>query len=77
MGEGDAVENGGVVLKNVEVDKQTVPDLKGMNVTDAVFLIESMGWKASFSGRGLVDSQSVKAGTRLEKGNTIVLKLNT
>ena len=70
-------KNGGVVLKNVEVDKQTVPDLKGMNVTDAVFLIESMGWKASFSGRGLVDSQSVKAGTRLEKGNTIVLKLNT
>ena len=68
-------ENGGVSIMSVDIDNELVPDLKGMNVMDAVYLIESMGWKAEFSGRGLVDSQSVKAGTALEKGQTIVLKL--
>jgi len=67
--------NGGVAMKSVELDDETVPDLTGMNVMDAVYLIESMGWKVSFSGRGLVESQSVKAGTKLEKGKTISLKL--
>lgn len=67
--------NGGVAMKSVELDDEIVPDLTGMNVMDAVYLIESMGWKVSFSGRGLVESQSVKAGTKLEKGKTISLKL--
>lgn len=67
--------NGGVAMKSVELDDETVPDLTGMNVMDAVYLIESMGWKVSFSGRGLVESQSVKAGTTLDKGKTITLKL--
>lgn len=67
--------NGGVAMKSVELDDETVPDMTGMNVMDAVYLLESMGWKVSFSGRGLVESQSVKAGTKLEKGKTISLKL--
>ena len=67
--------NGGVAMKSVELDDEIVPDLTGMNVMDAVYLIESMGWKVSFSGRGLVESQSVKAGTNLDKGKTITLKL--
>lgn len=67
--------NGGVAMKSVELDDETVPDLTGMNVMDAVYLIESMGWKVSFSGRGLVESQNVKAGTNLDKGKTITLKL--
>ena len=67
--------NGGVTIKSVELAKNIVPDMTGMNVMDAVYLIESMGWKVSFSGRGLVESQSVAAGTNLEKGKTIILKL--
>ena len=67
--------NGRVNIQNVVVDDETVPDLTGMNVTDAVYLLETMGWKAEFSGQGLVESQSVKAGTELEKGKTISLKL--
>ncbi len=70
-----ASTNGGVTFQNVELEEEVVPDLEGMNVMDAVYLIESMGWKVEFGGRGLVDSQSVKAGTKLEKGKTIVLKL--
>ena len=68
-------KNGGVTIKSVNLEKGVVPDLKGMNVMDAVYLIESMGWKVGFSGSGLVESQSVAAGTELEKGKIIVLKL--
>ena len=67
--------NGGVKFTNISLTDDEVPNLAGMNVMDAVYLIESMGWKAEFSGRGVVESQSVKAGTKLEKGKTISLKL--
>jgi len=67
--------NGGVSIKNIDIDNEVVPDMTGMNAMDAVYLVESMGWKVGFSGRGLVESQSVKAGTRLGKGKIIILKL--
>ena len=70
-------KNGGVTIQSIDLEKGVVPDLTGMNVMDAVYLVESMGWKVEFSGRGLVESQSVKAGTELERGETIILKLNT
>lgn len=60
----------------VHLDDAKVPDVKGMNVTDAVFLLESMGWKVSFSGYGKVKSQSVKADSELKKGAVINLKLS-
>ena len=68
-------KNGGVTIQSIDLDNEVVPDMTGMNVMDAVYLLESMGWKVGFSGRGLVESQSVKAGTKLEKGGIIVLKL--
>jgi cell division protein FtsI (penicillin-binding protein 3) len=67
--------NGGVTMQSVELVEEVMPDLTGMNVMDAVYLLETMGWKVEFSGRGVVESQSVKAGTNLEKGKTVVLKL--
>ena len=67
--------NGGVTMKSVELVEEVMPDLTGMNVMDAVYLLETMGWKVEFSGRGVVESQSVKAGTNLEKGKTVILKL--
>ena len=67
--------NGGVVIENVENEQNSVPELTGMNVTDAVYLIEKMGWKADFNGCGIVEKQSVEAGTNLEKGKTITFVL--
>ena len=54
----------------------TVPNVKGMNVTDAVYLLESMGWNVNFSGLGKVKTQSPKAETELSKGKTINLTLS-
>ncbi len=66
-----------VYVSPVELDDNKVPDVKGMNVTDAVCLLEGMGWKVTFGGYGKVKSQSVKAGTELKKGSLINLVLSS
>ena len=65
-----------VFVNAVDFEDKKVPDVKGMNITDAVFLLESMGWKVKFDGYGKVKSQSVKPGTELRKGGVIHLALN-
>ena len=65
-----------VFVNAVDFEDKKVPDVKGMNITDAVFLLESMGWKVKFDGYGKVKSQSVKPGAELRKGGVINLALN-
>lgn len=66
-----ASTNGGVVIENVENERDVVPNFIGMNVADAVYLVENNGWKADFKGCGVVAKQSVAAGKELKKGKTI------
>jgi len=66
----------GLALSNREVQKGTVPDVKGMGATDAVYLLENNGMRVSVQGRGKVKSQSVRAGTKIQRGQSIVLKLS-
>lgn len=65
-----------VLVNSVELEEKKVPDVKGMNITDAVFVLESMGWKVRFDGYGVVKSQSVKPNTELKKGSVINLTLS-
>ena len=71
------INNDVTYVSPVELDDNKVPDVKGMNVTDAVCLLEGMGWKVTFGGYGKVKSQSVKAGTELKKGSLINLVLSS
>jgi len=52
------------------------PDVLGMSAKDAVFLLESKGYKVSIYGKGKVVSQSVKVGSTILKGSTIKLQLS-
>ena len=65
-----------IFVNPVAIEEGKVPDVKGMNATDAVSLLESMGWRVTFSGYGRVKSQSVKAGAELRKGGLINLVLS-
>ena len=56
-------------------DKVCVPNLVGMNISDAAFLIENLGWNVTFDGYGQVVQQSVKAGDTLRPGGIITLTL--
>ena len=68
-------KKGEAKIKKAEIRPATVPNLIGMNISDAVYLIESLGGKATFSGQGTVCQQSLQPGDTLRKGRTIALKL--
>jgi len=52
------------------------PNVVGMGLKDAVYLLENKGLKVATAGRGRVMNQSKAAGTTFEKGQTIALVLN-
>lgn len=54
----------------------TIPNVKGMAGMDAVSVLENLGLKVQFTGVGKVKHQSIRKGTKLSKGTTIVLKLS-
>jgi len=66
----------GLALTNRDLKDGIVPNVKGMGVTDAVYLLEHNGMRVSVRGRGKVKSQSVRAGSRIQRGQSIVLKLS-
>jgi len=66
----------GLELKSRVFKSGIVPDVQGMGVTDAVYLLENHGMRVSVRGRGKVKTQSVKAGSKIQRGQSIVLKLS-
>ncbi|MBS1761000.1 MAG: transpeptidase family protein [Bacteroidetes bacterium] len=64
------------VVKSNNVREQVMPNVKGLGLKDAVFLLESMGLKVSIKGRGKVSTQSIPAGTALKKGIMVILELS-
>ena len=52
------------------------PNVVGMGLKDAVYLLENSGLKVAATGRGRVMNQSVTAGTNFKKGQIISLILN-
>jgi cell division protein FtsI (penicillin-binding protein 3) len=52
------------------------PNVVGMGLKDAVYLLENTGLKVTVSGRGRVMNQSLAAGTNFKKAQTISLILN-
>lgn len=52
-----------------------VPDLKGLDASSAVRLLEKSGYRTKLLGRGFAVSQSVPAGTRLRKGSRVEVTL--
>jgi cell division protein FtsI (penicillin-binding protein 3) len=64
------------VVKAVTVRQQVMPNVRGMGLKDAVYLLENMGLKVAIRGRGKVAMQSVAPGTALAKGITVILELS-
>jgi len=66
-----------VDLKELETDANKVPDVKGMGLRDAVYLLENRGLKVVVEGYGSVVYQSIVPGTIIiHKGNSIYIKLS-
>lgn len=52
------------------------PNVIGMGLKDAVYLLENKGMKIAILGSGKVISQSIAAGTNFSKGQKIMITLN-
>ena len=63
-----------VVVKNEE--SRLVPDVKGMGLKDALYLLESNNIQVATRGRGKVKQQNIAAGTVISKNQKLMLDLN-
>ena len=67
----------GLVLTREGADgTDVVPDVTGYGPRDALFRLEKMGLKVQLYGVGRVNKQSIKPGTKLTRGQTIILTLS-
>ncbi len=67
---------GSPVMKSTIVRAQVMPNVKGMGLKDAIYLLENMGVKVSVKGKGKIAAQSLAPGTTLTKGVTVILELS-
>jgi cell division protein FtsI (penicillin-binding protein 3) len=63
------------VVKGTAISTKTMPNVKGMGLKDALYLLENMGVKVVIRGKGKIINQSIPAGTPLTKGFTVLVEL--
>lgn len=63
------------VLSVNRVRKELMPNVRGMGLRDALYMLESLGLKVTIKGKGKVISQSVSPGTAINRNLTVVLDL--
>ncbi|HZW64606.1 MAG TPA: penicillin-binding protein [Hanamia sp.] len=68
--------NAKILNNNIFQSANKIPDVKGMGLKDAVYVLENMGLKVSASGRGKVIYQSLLENSPFNKGETIKIQLN-
>ncbi|WP_194776539.1 penicillin-binding protein [Pararhodonellum marinum] len=69
------VANRSISWKENKVEAPTVPDVQGMTLRDALYILENKGLRVTYSGKGRVKRQSIGAGTNLPQDGTIRLEL--
>ena len=62
-------------LKARSVDFSVVPNVKGMGLRDALYLLENSGLKVGVSGAGTVSRQSQEPGQRVRRGSYVEIVL--
>ncbi len=69
-------EDDGIRFAPRAIHANTVPNVVGMNVRDAVYILEQLGLKASIDGHGKIRNQSISPGNRINSGQEIILTLS-
>ncbi len=65
-----------LIADNILSGKNKVPDVTGLGLKDAVYLLENRGLKVMASGRGKVIYQSLAQNSDFSKGQSIKIELN-
>ncbi len=70
-------ESGDTVrLSGVKIQPGLVPDVRGMSLRDAIYLLENTGLRVKYSGKGRVLRQSPEHGARYNEGMVVTLEMN-
>ena len=64
-----------ISLTTAPVARGTMPDVTGMGLKDALFLLESQGLNVLVNGKGTVVRQSINPGLPIDKGMPVVIDL--
>ncbi|MGZ3820234.1 MAG: penicillin-binding protein [Mucilaginibacter sp.] len=65
----------GVPFEEVKYQKGSVPDVTGMGLSDALYVLGNAGYRVSAHGSGSVVKQSVTGGSIIPKGSKILIEL--
>ncbi|PIY03557.1 MAG: peptidoglycan glycosyltransferase, partial [Bacteroidetes bacterium CG_4_10_14_3_um_filter_31_20] len=65
-----------VNIQNANLKASIVPDVIGMGLRDALFLLGNCGLQVKPIGKGVIKSQSIPAGNRAVNGQTIYILLS-
>jgi len=63
-------------LAGVKLQEGLVPDVRGMSLRDAIFLLENNGLRVRYNGKGRVLRQSPEHGARIYDGGIVSLEMN-
>ena len=64
-----------IKLTQLKSNETTVPDVIGMGLKDAMYLLEKSGLSVMVKGTGTVKRQSLPAGNKIYKGQKIIIDL--
>ncbi len=59
----------------LKIEKEIVPNVLGMGLRDAIYLLESQGLQVTVKGSGSVMRQSLNSGMKIIKGQQIIIEL--
>lgn len=63
-------------VRRLNVTRRAMPNVKGMGLKDAIYMLENMNLKVVAKGMGKVSQQSLAAGTTIAQGQTVYIDLN-
>ena len=66
---------GRVTVVPFDDDLRTMPDVRGMGLKEALFLLEKRGLRVSFTGKGAVREQTLAPGAAVRRGQAVALRL--
>ena len=69
------LKDNAVLWTTDEIAPEVVPNVLGMTLRDAIFLLENYGLRVAHKGSGRITAQSISPGKKLLKGSNITLTL--
>ncbi len=69
------VKNNAVLWTTDEIAPEVIPNVLGMTLRDAIFLLENQGLRVYHNGNGRITAQSILPGQKMTKGSSITLTL--